>query len=150
MSTKPRSISQINLVARHFDETLKFYRLLGLDIPAPMSQPPGSLHAPSNLENGFEFQIDNEHHARIYNAGWRRPTGSSSLLLTVYVENREDVDSTYVKLIAAGYEGRQEPFDAFWGARFAIVADPEGNDVGLMSPAESRFEFWPPVDAPAP
>jgi len=25
---------------------------------------------------------------------------------------------------AAGYPGRQQPFDAFWGARYAIVADP--------------------------
>lgn len=150
MSTKPRSISQINLVAKHFDETLKFYRLLGLDIPAPMTQPPGSLHAPANLANGFEFQLDNEHHARIYSAAWRRPTGSSSLLLSVFVDSREEVDSTYAKLIGAGYEGRQPPYDAFWGSRFAIVADPEGNDVGLMSPGERRFEFWPPVDSPSP
>jgi predicted lactoylglutathione lyase len=150
MSTKQRTISQINLVARRFDETLKFYRLLGLDIPAPMTQPPGSLHAPADLASGFEFQVDNEHHARIYNAAWRRPTASSSLLLSVSVGSREEVDSTYAKLIAAGYEGRQPPYDAFWGSRFAIVADPEGNDVGLMSPAERRFEFWPPVDSPAP
>jgi hypothetical protein len=150
MSTKARTISQINLVARRFDETLIFYRLLGLDIPAPMTQPPGSLHAPANLASEFEFQMDNEHHARIYNAAWRRPTGSSSLLLSVSVGSREEVDSTYAKLIAAGYEGRQPPYDAFWGSRFAIVADPEGNDVGLTSPAERRFEFWPPVDSPAP
>jgi uncharacterized glyoxalase superfamily protein PhnB len=150
MSTKPRAISQINLVAKHFDETLKFYRLLGLDIPAPMTQPPGSLHAPANLANGFEFQLDNEHHARIYSAAWRRPHGSSSLLLSVFVDSREEVDSTYAKLIGAGYEGRQPPYDAFWGSRFAIVADPEGNDVGLMSPGERRFEFWPPVDSPSP
>ena len=25
------------------------------------------------------------------------------------------------------------PFDAFWAARYAVVADPDGNDVGLMS-----------------
>ena len=151
MSAKQlRTISQINLVARHFDETLKFYRLIGLDIPAPMTQPPGSLHAPADMANGFEFQLDNEHHARIYSAAWRRPTGSSSLLLSVSVGTRDEVDSTYVKLVAAGYEGRQPPYDAFWGSRFAIVADPEGNDVGLMSPAESRYEFWPPVAAPAP
>ena len=129
MSKKQRTISQINLVARRFDETIKFYRLLGLDIPAPMTQPPGSLHAPANLASEFEFQMDNEHHARIYNAAWRRPTGSSSLLLSVSVASRQEVDSTYAKLIAAGYEGRQPPYDAFWGSRFAIVADPEGTTI---------------------
>jgi hypothetical protein len=49
---------------------------------------------------------------------------------------RQAVDDRYAELTSAGYRGRQSPFDAFWGARDAIVADPDGNDVGLMSPAE--------------
>lgn len=150
MSEKQRRISQINLVAKHFDETIKFYRLLGLGIPPPMNQPPGALHAPANLRNGFEFEIDNEYLARIYNAAWRHASGSSSLLLSVSIGSREEVDTTYATLVAAGYEGRQPPYDAFWGSRFAVVADPEGNDVGLMSPVEEKFKSWPPTDSPAP
>ena len=42
------------------------------------------------------------------------------------------------------------PFDAFWGARYAIVADPDGNDVGLMSPAQDSRRTWPPRQSPAP
>lgn len=49
-----------------------------------------------------------------------------------------------------GYLGRQPPFDAFWGARYAIVADPDGNDVGLMSPVEESRRTWPPEESPAP
>jgi uncharacterized glyoxalase superfamily protein PhnB len=150
MSKQGRTISQINLVARQFDETLAFYRLIGLDIPEPMAQPPGTLHAPAELKNGFEFEIDNEYLARIYNAAWRRSTGSSSLLLTVSVGSREEVDTTYASLIAAGHESRQPPYDAFFGSRFAVIADPEGNDVGLMSPAEEKFRSWPPEDSPGP
>lgn len=107
MSEKRRTISRINLVARRFDETVKFYRLLGLEIPEPMTQPPGALHAPANLPSGLEFEIDNEYLARMYNAAWRRPTGSSSVLLSVALGSREEVDATYGKLIAARYEGRQ-------------------------------------------
>ncbi len=148
MSKEQRAISQINLIARRFDETLKFYRLLGLGIPPPMTQPPGALHAPTKLTGGFEFEIDNEYLARIYNAAWRRPGGSSSLLISVSVGTREEVDATYAKLIAAGYESRQSPYDAFWGSRFAIIADPEGNDVGVMSPVDENLKSWPPVDSP--
>ncbi len=50
--------------------------------------------------------------------------------------SREAVDDQYAELAAADYRGRQPPFDASWGARYAIVADPDGNDVGLMSPVE--------------
>jgi hypothetical protein len=54
------------------------------------------------------------------------------------------------EMTAAGYVGRQPPFDAFWGARYAIVADPDGNDVGLMSPIDESRRHWPPVESPSP
>ena len=34
----------------------------------------------------------------------------------------------------SGYAGLQPPHDAFWGARYAIIEDPDGIAVGLMSP----------------
>ena len=37
-------------------------------------------------------------------------------------------------MIGAGYRGLQEPHDAFWGARYAIIEDPDGIAVGLISP----------------
>jgi hypothetical protein len=36
----------------------------------------------------------------------------------------------------AGYEGQQPPYDAFTGARYAVVLDPDGNAVGLMGPID--------------
>lgn len=38
--------------------------------------------------------------------------------------------------------------DAFWGARFAVVADPDGNEVGLMSPIDEERRRWPPDESP--
>jgi len=146
---KQRAVMQVNIVAERFDETLRFYRLLGLEIPDPMTEPPGALHTPATTSTGVAFELDNVHLARIYNASWRQPSGGTSVLLTVSVGSREEVDATYARLIAAAYQGRQPPYDAFWGSRFAIVADPEGNDVGLASPSEKQYESWPPVDSPS-
>jgi hypothetical protein len=42
----------------------------------------------------------------------------------------------------------QVPYDAFWGARYAIVADPDGNEVGLMSPRDDDRRSFPPADSP--
>ena len=64
--------------------------------------------------------------------------------------DRQAVDDRYAELISAGYRGRQPPFDAFWGSRYAIVADPDGNDVGLMSPVEVCRRTWLPQPSPAP
>lgn len=141
-------IAKINIVAKHYGETLKFYRLLGVEIPDPMEQPSGTLHAEANNPAGSDFAIDNEALARIYNAGWRTGRNCSSIVLTAFVSSRKDVDSTYQNLVSAGYRGRQVPYDAFWGARFAVVCDPEGNDVGLMSPVDEALRCWPPKNSP--
>ena len=39
----------------------------------------------------------------------------------------------YAELAALGY-GRYEPWDAPWGQRYAVVADPDGNHVDLFAP----------------
>ena len=59
--------------------------------------------------------------------------------------DREDVDDLYEELTAAGHAGQQPPYDAFWGARYAIVLDPSGNAVGLMSPVDPARRGRPPT-----
>ena len=40
----------------------------------------------------------------------------------------------YTRVVDAGFEGKTEPWDAFWGQRFAYLRDPEGNTVALFAP----------------
>jgi uncharacterized glyoxalase superfamily protein PhnB len=47
------------------------------------------------------------------------------------VDSRERVDEIYAGLVAAGYRRQQPPYDAFWGARYAVIEDPDGNAVGM-------------------
>ncbi len=54
-------------------------------------------------------------------------------MLGFRVTERETVDAIYADLTAAGAVGQQPPYDAFWGARYAVVTDPDGNAVGIMS-----------------
>jgi hypothetical protein len=50
----------------------------------------------------------------------------SSLVITLGCATHADAD--------AGYGSRQMPYDAFRGSRFAAVADPDGDQIGLRSP----------------
>jgi uncharacterized glyoxalase superfamily protein PhnB len=43
------------------------------------------------------------------------------------------VDSVYEDLVGAGYHGELKPWDAFWGMRYAVVHDPDGNGVDLFA-----------------
>ncbi|WP_373278242.1 VOC family protein [Gordonia effusa] len=44
-----------------------------------------------------------------------------------------EVDRVFGVLVAAGAPVHLEPFDAFWGQRYASVADPDGNAVELYA-----------------
>jgi uncharacterized glyoxalase superfamily protein PhnB len=64
------------------------------------------------------------------------------------VTGRNHVDEIVGRVTDAGYRLVQQPYDAFWGSRFAVIADPDGYQIGLMSPIEKDRRFWPPSQAP--
>lgn len=147
MSQPKPVLNQLNLVARDFDAALAFYRLLGVELPSGPALD-GIRHAEATLANGFTLELDNEKLASLYNAAWRRPGGSSRCSIGFQVATREEVDARWAELVGAGYASRQSPYDTFFGARYAVVADPDGNDVGIMSPLDETKRSWPPSDSP--
>jgi uncharacterized glyoxalase superfamily protein PhnB len=142
------NLTQLNLVANDFEATIAFYRRLGLTVREQSAPDLGHRHAEVTLPNGFLLEVDNENLAATYHTGWRRQQGGSRTLIGFSLPTREDVDRLYAELTGTGYRGRQRPYDAFWGARYAIVADPDGNDIGLMSPIDERRRQWPPGESP--
>jgi catechol 2,3-dioxygenase-like lactoylglutathione lyase family enzyme len=137
-------MNQVNLIVRDMDATLAFYRRLGLAIGADA----GAGHVEVRFPNGMSVEFDSSEFVRSWDTGWGGSTGGSTVL-GFSVPSRDRVDALYTELTAAGYRGRQPPYDAFWGARYAIVDDPDGNGVGLMSPIEKERKFWPPSSPPA-
>jgi hypothetical protein len=47
-------------------------------------------------------------------------------------------------MTSAGYRGLQAPCDAFWGARYAVIEDPDGLVVGLVSEMSAAHKAPPP------
>jgi uncharacterized glyoxalase superfamily protein PhnB len=137
--------TQVNVVARDFPAVVEFYRQLGVDIPDPEEQ-----HVELTGGSDATFELDGLASAQLWNASWRTEPGGAPVVLGFSLPSRDDVDATYADLTAAGHPGVQPPFDAFWGARYAIVADPAGNQVGLMSPIDvsKRSAAWPPPTSP--
>ena len=146
--SRPVTIAKINIIAKKYNQTLEFYRLLGIAIPEVLAEPAEIRHAPAVGHGNASFALDNPALAEIYNAEWRNRAVPNSVLLTAQLPTRAAVDSTYAALIAAGHKGLQSPYDAFWGARYAVVQDPEGNSVGLESPVAGEKKSWPPVHSP--
>jgi uncharacterized glyoxalase superfamily protein PhnB len=60
------------------------------------------------------------------------------------VSSRDDVDRLHAEMTGAGYRSLQAPHNAFWGARYAIIEDPDGIAVGLMSEMSDEYRSPPP------
>ena len=137
------TLEKINIVAKDMDRTLAFYRRLGLDIPtkAVWQTSSGAHHAEVRGPEGeLTLAIDSFPLAREYDEGWREPDGQGRSILGFHLPSRADVDAAWDRMTSAGAKGRQAPYDAFWGSRYAIVEDPDGNLVGLMSSPDTDRE----------
>jgi uncharacterized glyoxalase superfamily protein PhnB len=142
-SDDPPDLHMLNVIVQDMAASLAFYQRLGIAVPGD-----AAAHVQLKMPGGFSLELDTAESARLWHAGWRAGPASTGVVLGFMLASRQAVDDRYAELTAAGYRARQPPFDAFWGARYAIVADPDGNDVGLMSPVEESRRTWPPQPSP--
>jgi catechol 2,3-dioxygenase-like lactoylglutathione lyase family enzyme len=148
MSDAAPELHMLNLVVGDTAASVDFYRRLGVELPS--GEQPSGVHVAMRTPGGLSLELDTAESVRLWHAGWRADPASTRMVIGFALPSRAAVDDRYADLTAAGYTGRQPPFDAFWGARYAIVADPDGNDVGLMSPMDQARGTWPPEPSPDP
>jgi len=124
-------LALIELVVSDMAATLAFYRRLGLDIPESADDEP---HVDIELPGGMRLAWDTEETIRSFDPAWSPPTGGGHRAALAFAcESATDVDAAWRDLTAAGYEGHLEPWDAFWGMRYAVVLDPDGRPVDLFA-----------------
>lgn len=117
----------VGVVSADIDRTVKFYRLVGIPLPDPN----GEDHIEATLENGMRFMVDTlELMKKI--GPWEDPVGHR-MGIGINAGTPAGVDEAYKAIVDAGFEGSMEPFDAFWGQRYAQVKDPDGNPVDLYA-----------------
>ncbi len=140
------TLNQLNIVSSNPDASIAFYRRLGVDFPEDRvwRTATGAHHA-SAAEAGTDLDIDSAPFAQKWNKGWAgRKDLAGRVVVGFSVKTREDVDRIYSEMTTAGHRGLQSPWDAFWGARYAVVEDPDGIAVGLMSPMSDAHRSPPP------
>jgi catechol 2,3-dioxygenase-like lactoylglutathione lyase family enzyme len=121
----------IGVVVSDMAASLAFYRRLGLEIPAEADTEP---HVECALPGGLRLAWDTRETILSFHQSWTAPSGGARISLAFACDSPAEVDATYAMLIDAGSEGHLEPWDAFWGQRYASVLDPDGNGVDLFAP----------------
>ena len=139
------TFGQINLLVADMAASVEFHRLLELEFPDPYEWPPGSgaRHIDDIHADDAYMALDNSPMARIWNHGYEPERTCGNVVVGLMVATRDDVDRLYAAVQSAGHPVGQEPYDAFFGSRYAIVIDPDGNQVGLESPIDVERKYEP-------
>jgi uncharacterized glyoxalase superfamily protein PhnB len=90
----------------------------------------------ATLPGGLRVAWDTVETIRSFDPEWEPPSGDQRIGLAFLCESPAEVDSLYAELAEAGQGGHKEPWNAFWGQRYAQVKDPDGNVVDLFAPLD--------------
>ncbi|MDP8958190.1 MAG: VOC family protein [Actinomycetota bacterium] len=126
----PVRLDLVGLVVDDMAASLAFYRRMGLEIPAEADS---EGHVEVVLPGGFRLAWDTVEIIRSFDPAWEPPSGGHRMGLAFLCSGPDDVDARYRDLTEAGYQGYLEPWDAFWGQRYAVVRDPDGNHIDLFA-----------------
>lgn len=142
------AFNQVNIVSGDPEAALAFYRLLGVHVPDEAIFQTGAeiLHISGPSDSGIEphFDIDSQSFVMSWIKDWKgRRDLAGKVIIGFKVQSRQIVDEIYSGLIGAKHPSIQPLFDAFWGARYAVVEDPDGIAVGIMSPISEEFRSRP-------
>ncbi len=131
LETMTLKMDMIGMAVADMGKALAFYRLMGLTFPAEAENED---HVEATLPGGIRIAWDVVSMIRTFDPGWTEPTGSPRISLAFLCDSPAEVDERYAAVLAAGYHGHKEPWDAFWGQRYAVVHDPDGNAIDLFCP----------------
>lgn len=123
-------LDAIGIVVADMARSLDFYRRLGLAIPPEAD---AEAHVSLELPSGLRLMWDTVETVRSFDPAWAPPADGPGVSLAFLFDTPVEVDRTYAELVAAGFDGHRDPWDAFWGQRYATLRDPDGNGIDLFA-----------------
>ena len=130
-------IEAFSVVVGDMARALAFYRKLGLEFPEGAESED---HVEAQLPGGLRYMLDTESVMKMFDPEWTRPSGGHAVGGAFKCDSPEEVDRVYAELLAAGGSPHKEPWDAFWGQRYAQLKDPDGTVVGLFAPLPEQAQ----------
>ena len=119
------------IVVSDMARSVAFYRNLGLEFPEGAENEP---HTEAQLGSGIRYALDTEEVMRMFDPEWKRPTDGHMVGGAFRCQSPDEVDRVYRELLGAGGTTHKEPWDAFWGQRYAQLKDPDGTVIDLYAP----------------
>lgn len=122
-------LDAVGVVSTDIDKTISFYELLGFSFG---ELTPDKKHVESISEGtSIRLMIDSEDVIKEIIGETSTPSNHS--MFAIQYSSPDEVDSVVAKIKAAGFTVVKEPWNAFWGQRYAVVADPDNYKVDLYA-----------------
>jgi len=126
-------IDAVSVSARDLATAAQFYGLLGFDFP---DITPDMKHLEAETTPGAtRLMIDT--HALMEELTGEVPRPSNHAAFALLCDGPAAVDAIADRVAAAGFVVVTPPWDAFWGQRYATLADPGGYRVDLFAPLDA-------------
>ena len=132
-------MAQVNLIVTDLDRAKEFWTVLGFAW-VPRGHPKAAVIP---FENGMKLVVHEPDFARLWDPAFAGPLAGSTVI-DINAASRTDVDDLHDRAVAARFRSSVEPYDTFFGARYAIVCDDDGHRVGLKSPQDASLSY--PID----
>jgi len=121
------ALAAIGIVTRDMKESVRFYRLLGIDVADAADD-----HLDATLPSGIRLMFDTLELIKQLDPDWVDPKGHR-MGLAFECSSPGEVDATHARVVRAGFRSKKAPWDAFWGQRYAQIVDPDDNVVDLFA-----------------
>jgi len=125
MGTNTSKLRGIYLQVKDIEQTVSFYKLLELD-----AEQVSGFYGRAAWPDGKSLEFGTLELTTSYDTSAVQMNSLSSNTIGIEFASDAKVDDIYAKVTEAGYDGHLAPCDPPWDARFAIVKDPDGNQIG--------------------
>jgi uncharacterized glyoxalase superfamily protein PhnB len=122
------SLDAIGIVSADPTRSVAFYKLLGVELV----QFQDSGHYEAKAANGMRVLMDTIAVIKSFDPSFEKKQGTG-LTMCFKLDSAKAVDELHATIAAAGHRTIKAPWNAFWGQRYACVADPDGNQIDLFA-----------------
>lgn len=117
----------IGIICNDIQKSIEFYSHFDLEF-----QKFGEGHFEARTQSGIRIMLDSVDLMKEIDPDFKELT-TGGVVICFTESSPEAVDSRIIGMSQNGYKVRQEPFDAFWGQRYASLMDPDGNQVHVFA-----------------
>lgn len=122
-------LNAVGITSKDLKRTVTFYELLGFKFPE-FSDNEQHLE-PLPTEGSVRLMIDT--YELVKGLIENEPVPATHSTFALEFDSPSEIDEIVKRLHEAGETVIKQPWDAFWGQRYAIVADPDGYMIDLYA-----------------